>query len=176
MRWLHGTNGISYGGDSDPEFQALLNQPALNGILVAEAHTVEVGVGNRLTVYTIPHVLATYPLEQPIRRLCSGTSAGKQCVVICFERGVGLHWFGDDQVLSIDRETIHPVACFTRDGRLVIIGDYSAQICDLDHEGVVAMYELAWLKPAPIAVIPAGSTGEFATFSNKGLVEIWNWK
>jgi hypothetical protein len=86
---------------------------------------------------------------------------------------VKLHWHGSDDVLTVDDEVMNPVASFTMDGRLVVVGDHWGRVYDLDRSGVTAFMPFEWAGVAPVAEMAATVAAEFATLGQDGTVQVW---
>lgn len=95
-------------------------------------------------------------------------------IIICFEKGVKLHWHGTDEVHVVDDEVVDPVATFTANGSLIVIGNGCGTIYGVGREGVTARQSFDWEGSNPVGVMATGSDDEFATLSREGLVQIWS--
>ena len=72
----------------------------------------------------------------------------------------------------VDAAILNPVAAFTQDGALVIVGERQGSVCRVDDQGVLQCRPFEWPGPAPLAVLPTDRPNEFAVFTSEGLVKV----
>lgn len=156
------------------ELPGIEQHPANAIAMIPTKHGTIVGFGNRLFVFEFVDPLSIYTFDQQIKNLVLGRSRALTGIIIGFEKGVKLHWYGTDEVHVVDDEVVDPKATFTANGNLIVIGNDCGTIYGVGREGVTTRQSFDWKGSTPVGVMASGSDHEFATLSREGLVQIWS--
>jgi hypothetical protein len=115
-----------------------------------------------------------YDIDGPITAIIPGNKLARTHLALVCEEAVYMLWPEDPsvEVQTVCENLINPIACFTRDGILVVIDEQGGHLFECDLKGTRARTSFKWIGPVPVALIPGGDSRHFATLSKSGMVQI----
>jgi hypothetical protein len=129
----------------------------------------------RLLLFRQGKTIGNWQAETDIASLIPSAPNLPLCVAVRLENGVSLHW---TDALKETTETVcndlpNPLAAFTSDGTLVLIGNNEGRICEGTHRGVTGISAFTLLRDKPIALVRAEVPSQFAVFGEDGKVQVF---
>ena len=88
---------------------------------------------------------------------------------------MALHWFDglSEEVHTLHSELASPLAAFTGNGTLVLLAENEGRLCEVSAKAAPQSSSFAWPGKAPIAVVRADGSNQFAVFSADGKVQVF---
>lgn len=117
-----------------------------------------------------PQRQRTIDLHRSARDMIVSNPHVRPRLVVTFEQGAAMIWPEDGHTIRLAEGLLDPVACFTRDGLLVIIGRGRGMVLRVAREGITQIMPFDHLPELPVAIIPTDEPAGFAVFYDGGLI------
>lgn len=142
--------------------------------LLACASSVFLGLGPHLMTLTPAQTVSVIDLRQWVLGLVPYMPTSHPRIAAMCDFGGAVIWVGGNEgrLRPVGEGLARPVATFTQDGSLVVLGEREGQVYDTRE--LKATPRLTFDAPAepPLAIVPAARSNEFAIFGRDGDVRI----
>jgi len=137
-------------------------------------HGALVALGNRMLVPRGDGSMDRVELSGDARMLVSTLPHTRAGVVVLLDRGAVMHWFGHENLITLENDTEWISGAWTPSGKLVLVSASEICLADVDTRGVHGIKRSPWHGRTPIAVTAAGEPNQFAVFNAEGRVAVFN--
>ena len=113
--------------------------------------------------------------ESPILSLVPSPPHLPLCTLARLKSGVAIHWADhlEDISPTICADLAEPLAAFTADGSLVLLGEGEGRHCSVSARESESVNSLPWREPKPLALVRAEGPNHFAVFTQDGHIRVF---
>jgi tetratricopeptide (TPR) repeat protein len=133
-----------------------------------------VALGNRMLVPHGDGTMDRVELPGQARGLVPTLLHTRPGVLALLEQGAVMHWLGHETLITLDQDTTWISAAWTPSGKLVLVSATEICLVDVDARGIHGVKRMSWHGQPPLAVVSAGEPDQFAVFTPRGQVSIYN--
>jgi tetratricopeptide (TPR) repeat protein len=146
-----------------------------SSVLLAQRDLTWIASGQTLSLLRERQPGQSWKAENGILSLVASPPHLPQAVLACLNRGVAIHWVGhlEERVETLCADLVDPLAAFTADGNLVLLGEGEGRICSLNARTLEGIAPFRWPGGKALALVRADGPNQFAIFAQDGQVTLF---